>query len=72
MDYLKKLFQKDDDNIPQIHLNKHEPKVTYDPVKKKWIIEGEPEEEEEKPNSPPPKIESKKQKIKNTNKIKNV
>ena len=56
VDLFKGLFFKnEDDNIPEIHLNKQEPKYSYDPVKKRWIIEGEPEEEE-KPKLPPPKI----------------
>ena len=67
MEYIKKFFQKEGDNIPEVHLNKHEPKYSYDPIKKKWVIEGEPEEEE-KPNLPPPKIDSKKVKNEKDNK----
>ena len=56
VDLFKGLFFKnEDDNIPEMHLNKHEQKYWYDPVKKRWIIEGEPEEDE-KPKLPPPKI----------------
>ena len=64
VDILKGFFgiKKDDDNIPQIHLNKNEPKYNYDPIKKKWVIEGEPEEEE-KPNLPPPMMKKNKKNV---------
>ena len=58
MDLLKKLVRikyNDDENIPEIHLIKNEIKHYYDPIKKKWIFEGE-EEEERQIEKLPPKI----------------
>ena len=47
--------KSDDDNIPEVHLQKNEPKVRYDPVRKRYIF-GDEEPEEEKPKGPPPKL----------------
>ena len=51
-------IKNEDDNIPEIVLQKNEPKVTWDPVRRRYIIEGEPIEEE-KPKLPPPKMTKK-------------
>lgn len=50
---IKGLISKKEENIPEADLDDNV-KSYYDPVKKRWIFEGEPEEEEA-PLAPPPK-----------------
>ena len=50
---IKGLISKKGENIPEADLDDNV-KSYYDPVKKRWIFEGEPEEEEA-PLAPPPK-----------------
>ena len=68
MDLLKKLVRikyNYDENIPEIHLIKNEIKHYYDPIKKKWIFEGE-EEEERQIEKLPPKINNVSKNTKNS------
>ena len=65
VDYIKNLigFKKKDDEkeIPQIHLQKKEPKYYYNKDLKKWVIEGQENEVKEE-IKPPPKFDGAKKK----------
>ena len=67
MSLFKNLFGKKEEDVPEIHLQKNEPKVVYDPIKKRYIFGDEPVEDE-KPKGPPPKV-SISSKGKNTKKL---
>ena len=51
---------ENEEEIPEIHLQKNEPKFYYNEKLKKWVIEGQEQEEEKKSKLPPPKIKTEK------------